>query len=95
MRIRFPLTAISIAMLPVLHACVDTTKSPAVGQAELAPLTGATWVLTDAKAVGGRALKLSPRTRRWASSRVPALCGALPCACALMAALLIPPCLTR
>jgi hypothetical protein len=62
MRIRFPLTAISIAMLPVLHACVDTTKSPAVGQAELAPLTGATWVLTDAKAVGGRALKLSPRT---------------------------------
>lgn len=50
-----------LAMASLLAGCLDPGTSPLVAQAENATLVGSVWVLTDAHAVGGKALKLSPR----------------------------------
>lgn len=54
-------TAVGLAALTLLAGCIEPDTSPVVVQGETAKLQGSTWLLTDASAVGGKALKLSPR----------------------------------
>ncbi|RZI82355.1 MAG: hypothetical protein EOP38_16185 [Rubrivivax sp.] len=51
----------AVAAMSLLAGCIESNTSPVVAQAETAPLSGSTWLLPDANAVGGQALKLSPR----------------------------------
>jgi len=53
--------AMGLAAMTLLAGCIEPDTSPVVAQGETAKLSGSVWVLSDASAVGGKALKLSPR----------------------------------